>query len=271
MKHNLKKILAMLAVLMLALGLSACGSSSAKDELTYDKAQLQAVANALIEVWNSMPEENVQEFIAMDEEDMVQMIEYYKSMGSPFGSFTAESLKSAFAGYDSSRKDLGDYVSTVGYEEPVAGKNKVTLDTTIAYANRNAVLSIVFNHRGVAQSVSIDPKYTTGEILAKAGMNTILGMGTVFIVLIFISMLISCFNFIPDIQAKFGKKKEEVTKAPPAPVAAPQTVSVAAVEVDDGELVAAITAAICAYSGTSSSGFVVRSIRRADSATWKKV
>jgi len=39
---------------------------------------------------------------------------------------------------------------------------------------------------------------------------------------------------------------------------------------DDKELVAAITAAICAYEGTSSSGFVVRSIRRADTSKWKK-
>ena len=51
-----------------------------------------------------------------------------------------------------------------------------------------------------------------------------------------------------------------------APVAAP-----AEPTVDEGELVAAITAAICAYTGSSSDGFVVRSIRRADSATWKRV
>ena len=39
---------------------------------------------------------------------------------------------------------------------------------------------------------------------------------------------------------------------------------------DEGELVAAITAAICAYTGSSADGFVVRSIRRADSAKWKR-
>ena len=42
-----------------------------------------------------------------------------------------------------------------------------------------------------------------------------------------------------------------------APVAAP-----AEPTVDEGELVAAITAAICAYTGSSSDGFVVRSIRK---------
>ena len=63
--------------------------------------------------------------------------------------------------------------------------------------------------------------------------------------------------------------------AAPAPAAAPakEAAQPAAVEeetVDEGELVAAITAAICAYTGSSSDGFVVRSIRRADSAKWKR-
>ena len=58
----------------------------------------------------------------------------------------------------------------------------------------------------------------------------------------------------------------EAPAVAPAPVAAP-----AEPTVDEGELVAAITAAICAYTGSSSDGFVVRSIRRADSATWKRV
>ena len=58
----------------------------------------------------------------------------------------------------------------------------------------------------------------------------------------------------------------EAPAVAPAPVAAPAEPTVA-----EGELVAAITAAICAYTGSSSDGFVVRSIRRADSATWKRV
>ncbi|MFR5584020.1 MAG: OadG family protein [[Clostridium] scindens] len=32
--------------------------------------------------------------------------------------------------------------------------------------------------------MTVDAEYTTGEILEKAGLNTVLGMGTVFVVLI---------------------------------------------------------------------------------------
>jgi len=271
MKQNLRKILAMLVLAITVMGLTACGSTASEEEISYDEAQLQSVSDALIEVWDAMTVENIDEFLSMDEEDMSAMIEYYKNYGSPFGYFTAESMASAFAGYESSIEDLGAYVSTIGYDEPVVKGDEITLNTNIQYENREATLSIVFNHKGVAQSVTLDPKYSTGEILAKAGMNTILGMGTVFIVLIFISLIIYCFNFIPNIQAKFGKKKaEEAPKKASAP-AAPAPALAEEELVDDGELVAAITAAICAYSGTSSDGFVVRSIRRADSATWKRV
>ena len=43
------------------------------------------------------------------------------------------------------------------------------------------------------ETISFSPVYTTGEKMAKAGMNTLMGMGVVFAVLIFISWLISMF------------------------------------------------------------------------------
>ena len=55
-----------------------------------------------------------------------------------------------------------------------------------------------------------------------------------------------------------GKKKEEPSEA--APVVVEETEI--ADETDDLELVAVITAAIAAAEGTSSDGFVVRSIKK---------
>ena len=96
--------------------------------------------------------------------------------------------------------------------------------------------------------------------MEKAALNTLIGMGTVFAVLILISIIIACFGLIPKIQAAFAKK-EEAPNVPvtPAVVAPAQTVE----EDDDTELVAVIAAAIAAYEGsTNTDGFVVRSIRR---------
>ena len=125
--------------------------------------------------------------------------------------------------------------------------------------------------RADMESMTVSAHYTTGEILEKAGLNTILGMGTVFVVLIFISFIIYLLGFIPKLQKKLSgkgkaaeEKKETPVQAAPAPaVSAPQ-----AAGTDDGELAAVIAAAIAASEGTSTDGFVVRSIKRRKSNKW---
>ena len=92
-----------------------------------------------------------------------------------------------------------------------------------------------------------------GEKMADAAGNTLMGMGTVFLVLIFISLLISCFKFIPQIMDKLSKKSEVVEEI---------SETVTANEEDDSELIAVIAAAIAASEQTSTDSFVVRSIRR---------
>jgi len=107
--------------------------------------------------------------------------------------------------------------------------------------------------------------------MEKAGLNTILGMGTVFVILIFISILISLFKYIPALEEKFKNKgkAESTQEAAPAPaaVAAPVVEEAS----NDDELAAVISAAIAAYeaeAGGSTDGFVVRSIKRRPSNKW---
>lgn len=110
--------------------------------------------------------------------------------------------------------------------------------------------------------------YSKAELMKQAGMNTLLGMGTVFIVLIFISFVISLFKYLPALFTKKPKledlKKDE-PKAAPVVKAAPVQENL----MDDAELVAVITAAIYAAAGQGADGavskdkLVVRSIRRA--------
>ena len=129
------------------------------------------------------------------------------------------------------------------------------------------------------ETISFSPVYTTGEKMAKAGMNTLMGMGVVFVVLIFISWLISMFKYINVFEAKMKAKK---AAAAPAPAAAPQAAPAAPAPApaaapaeeenltDDTELVSVITAAIAAYEGkeTVDNGLVVRSIKRVSNRNW---
>ena len=110
---------------------------------------------------------------------------------------------------------------------------------------------------------------TIAEIFSKAGMNTLLGMGTVFVMLILISCIISLFRFIPEPGAS-KKQKEKTAKASAANGAVPAAVPPGASQ-DDGVLIAVITAAIAASKAAENSTasseenegeYIVRSIKR---------
>jgi Na+-transporting methylmalonyl-CoA/oxaloacetate decarboxylase gamma subunit len=96
-------------------------------------------------------------------------------------------------------------------------------------------------------------------------------MGTTFAVLILISLIISSF-------ALLGKRKEKPSQSAPVEdniQAIDQTIAqiIAKEEregTDDSELVAVIAAAIAAAEGTTTEGFRVRSIRRANTSKWKQ-
>ena len=85
--------------------------------------------------------------------------------------------------------------------------------------NRDAKLSVVYTvYNMKISSVNIEPVYTMGETLQKAGMNVVIGLCTVFAMLVLISLLISCFKVIPYIQGKMAKKNEAPAAAAEAPV-----------------------------------------------------
>ena len=166
-------------------------------------------------------------------------------------------------GWITTTESLGTYE---GLDELVVAKanGTVTVDQYVNYPGRQVVVSFVWNYdyeqeQLVVTDVTVDLVYTLGEKMEKAALNTLMGMGTVFAVLILISIIIYCFRFIGDIQ-NIGKKKKAEASAPQSPQA-PQVAKEAPLT-DDLELIAVISAAIAASEGTSTDSFVVRSIHR---------
>lgn len=109
-----------------------------------------------------------------------------------------------------------------------------------------------------------------------AGLNTLLGMGTVFVVLIFISFVIALIGFVPKMMNKKNQPAKEAPKAPAAPVQKPAPVAPVVEEelADDLELVAVITAAVAAFMEEEgmevpADGLVVRSIKKRNVKNWK--
>jgi len=92
-------------------------------------------------------------------------------------------------------------------------------------------------------------------------VTTLLGMGITFVALYLLQLLIGLFEKIggaEEVQPAATKKKVAEAIAKPAVRPASQS---------DGELVAAITAALALMLETSASGIVIRGIRRIEDAT----
>ena len=108
-----------------------------------------------------------------------------------------------------------------------------------------------------------------GDRMARAGMNTLMGMGTVFVVLIFIAFLISRFKYISRLENWFRKRKMKNEPTVTETVAEEPAADEKEIdETDDLALVAVITAALAASLETSPDKLVVRSIRRKNTNRW---
>ncbi len=150
--------------------------------------------------------------------------------------------------------------------------NTLTTDLKLVFetgsgSRRDVDFQVVYDYYSMEiTGFTIEPVYSLGEKMSKAGLNTIISMSIVFLVLILISLIIFAFRIFPYLE---NKKKAKAKAAQPEPrnvlppsvpaekpVKAPVSVSA------DEELAAVIAAAIAASEGTSADGFVVRSIKR---------
>lgn len=179
-----------------------------------------------------------------------------------------EIMANAMQAWNQLQGELGEYQEM---NAPVVTKSEdgYTVEMTVDYQERKLDVTMLSDKKAQGwTSIALEAEYSFGEKMEKALLNTVMGMGTVFVVLVIIIFVISGFSIINKVQARAQKKKEAAAPAPaPAPVAVP-----AAEEEpeDDLALIAVITAAIAASENTSPDGLVVRSIRRAGKTNWKR-
>ncbi len=149
-------------------------------------------------------------------------------------------------------------------------KKTVTLDIDLSVYDNIGVtynnLSLV-NRDDVLKKAKKGSGETLSERMLTALANTLMGMGTVFLVLIFISLIISLFKYIPLITQKVNQRKaKQAQQSVPAAVKNTDAVQELPADVkespDNQELIAVIAAAIAASEQVSTDSFVVRSIRR---------
>lgn len=224
----------------MVLGLTACGEDPKEVDYngyTYDqlKEEVQSTANGLL----AISDEQIEQYKSNEDEQykmLVDMVTRWDEATEDVGAY----------------KELGDFTITK------SGKT-LTCEQEIVFEERSVVLTFVFTYYNMQlDDVTVDAVQTLGEKMANAGLNTLMGMGVVFAVLILISLIIYCFKIFPYLEQKI--KKNEKTPVPVTSETVQEVQPVAAT--DDLELVAVIAAAIAASTGTSTDDFVVRSIKR---------
>ena len=251
-----KKISLVVAVLVLVLGLAGCGNAKT---VSYDKDTLIQSCDAVFDIIESGSITSDQITEMSDWNQGYLMAQFESQTGVQM---EADTFATALEGWKASLEECGDYESHKDYEFE-ASSTGVTVTAPATFSDRSADLEFVFDENMTLESFTVNAHYGMSEILEKAGLNTLLGMGTVFVMLIFMSFIISLIKYVPALlNGTSKKKKEEAPKAAPAPAVAAAVEE--AEEMDDTELVAVIAAA----EGTTTDGFVVRSIKRRKSNKW---
>ena len=251
-----KKISLLGLILILVLSFTGCGKSETTE---YDQVTLEQYAEFVVQNFEAMTTEQLDSFSNMRD---LQLDTQLMNVGL---SVDGEDFLTMISSWEAAEEECGAYVEHGDWTMEVKNDG-VSLTSEAKYENRDADIVFSFDEKGNMESMDVSAHYSTGEILEKAGLNTVLGMGTVFVVLIFISFIIYLLGYIPKFQEKLANKDKKVEEKKEAPVqAAPAPVAAAE---DDAELVAVIAAAIAAAEGTSTDGFVVRSIKRRKSNRW---
>jgi len=233
-----KKLLLIVSLCLLAAGVFGCGSD---ENATYNGYTAEELAENNTGI--------LDELMGMGDEQLAQFL--------MSGDQVDPTILKVVTSWSEIKDELGEF-SDYGEVTVTEANGTTTVEQTADFTDRDIKIAFVYDKDMNLTDISLDKVYSLGETMTKAAMNTAMGMGTVFVMLIVICLIISCFKLINKAQSKADSKKSAVAPAAvavavPAPEA-PQT--------DDLELVAVIAAAIAAATGSSTDDFVVRSIKR---------
>ena len=209
MKQRIRRIWLALCMAVCLFALAGC-SAAADTAETIDpqiEMAMQSGSQQYLDLFNQMDDAAIEQALATSVKNKDTVME--------------NALKS----WDSIKDDLGAFVSSETAVVTKSDDGYVARMNTV-YEKRAMEFTLIADEDlNKVETISFSPVYTTGEKMAKAGMNTLMGMGVVFAVLIFISWLISMFKYINVFEAKMKAKK---AAAAPAPKAAPATAPKAA-------------------------------------------
>lgn len=269
MKRRLSAVLLALGLTVssLTMGVYAEETEAAATELVTEavaeaeeaEAETEAAATTVEDQIKAILASNLEQLSAMTDEQLDAMLES--------GDTSSEAIA---ANWNSVKSELGAFVEVTEATMNAEG-TEITGTAKYEKIDDNTTVTVTYAYDTTTGTATMkwDVDYPMSVLLKQAGLNTVMGLCIVFAALAFLAFLISKLHYIPEMIEKRAKKNAPAPAAAPAPVAAAPVVEEEEY-VDDLELVAVITAAIAASENTSSDGFVVRSIKKANKRNWQR-
>lgn len=241
-----KKLTGLLAVLACLLMLTACGAAPAAEEQQVPEDTRSSLF-ALAETTASQ----------LDEVVNAGLIEEQKSLPAVYAGLQSwETAKAEIGSVDFTTDADGNGIADCFTEKSVTMDEDGNYIVTVGVTGETKSADLVTTINGdITQFVSIvtNVNYSFNELIGQAAMNTLLGMGTTFAVLILLSLIIALFGsiFLSRQKAKEAeaekKEKEEAQKSSPVETvlsAEPAAAAPADGQPDDGTLIAVLSAAV---------------------------
>lgn len=285
-----KRLLLIVSMLAVTFALVGCSSSEKKVEFKYDgdtlvqtvKDQAQYYMNiaAVDEMYNYAVEEG--EKAGLDE-TTINAIKVFATLNKDYGKFVEFTS-------DSKVEEVDDKVTVTVYakctdKEAIVKATFVDNSVEYEYRKYSLVNQSEYTEEQADQTLMSNGIYpykvsefevaanqTMADKMKDAGANTLIGMGIVFIALIFISFIISLLKYVPALLDKETREKRKAEKAKklaekdssvyttegdsnassasaPAGIVDIVNTSTGESVMDDSELVAVISAAVMAAQG----------------------
>lgn len=188
MKQKMKKIILSL-LLILSFG------------FLVPRASYAAATAADLSAVESLAEQNVLAIVGFDDPTLEQYIYQFEAGG-------LSDVANGLLSWKDLKKEIGGYVSTESVKVTEAGQEFIA-GLVINCEQRQANVTVTFDSStGQLKGLSFDKVQTLNEKLQDAAFNLVVGMGTVFLVLIFIAFIISRFIYIN----RWANEREAIRK-----------------------------------------------------------
>lgn len=289
-----KKILLLISMLAVSFAFTGCGNDTelfdydeqeAADFCVLADAEYMGIANDELQ-YKYLIESG--ESLGLATEEDIAILEVFHDMIENYGEFVSfgdtyeieEYDDSIIVAIDATCEDADVVIKSTVVDNSAqyeylkkyyADSNGISEDEAASALKSGGIYPYTISECEVSEDV------TTGDLLKDAGVNTLIGMVTVFAVLIFIAFIISLLKYAPMLVKSFSKEAREAKKAAKTEASdTPEDTKTVSEEeetvtnkivsitdagtgenvMDNSELVAVIAAAVNAYSADGQPAYV---------------